>query len=184
MNTPLILRLNKSGTPLEWITPQIAACVSVKEQVVWHMGNIAITLHGGFNKLGFQSTIDIPSIIATDGDIFYQRFTPSLENYLLFRRDRNICMYCGNSFRDRELTRDHIIPKSRGGRDRWTNVVSACKRCNHRKGARCPEEARMPLLAIPYAPNHFEFLYLANRKILVDQMVFLQNGFSRNWRTQ
>lgn len=184
MNMPLILRLNQSGMPIDWVTPQVAACIAVKDQIIWHMGEIAVTLHGGFNNHGVQSTIEIPAIIATHGEVFFQRFTPSLDNNLLFRRDGNICMYCGNTFHDHELTRDHITPTSRGGVDRWSNVVTACKRCNHRKGAREPDEASMPLLAIPYAPNHFEFLYLANRRILVDQMVFLKNGFSKNWRHQ
>ena len=180
---PMILRLNKSGMPLDWISPQIAACLTVKNQVVWHMGQpSAVTLHGGYNHQGVQSIIDIPSIIATDGAIFFKRFVPSLENYLLFRRDQNICLYCGDHFSDKALTRDHIIPKSQGGRDKWSNVVAACKRCNHRKGARTPEQAGMPLLAVPYVPNQFEFLFLANRRILADQMDFLKNGFSEHCR--
>ena len=87
-------------------------------------------------------------------------------------------MYCGNKFKDASLTRDHIIPISKGGRDRWSNVVTACRHCNTRKGDRTPERANMPLLAIPYIPNWAEYLALSNRKILADQMEFLKSQFS------
>jgi hypothetical protein len=58
-------------------------------------------------------------------------------------------------------------------------VVTACKRCNARKGSRSPEEAHMPLLAIPYVPNLAEYLVLRNRRILADQMEFLRVQFKQ-----
>jgi len=64
-------------------------------------------------------------------------------------------------------------------------VVTACKRCNTRKGDKTPEEARMPLLAIPYVPNVAEYLVLRNRRILGDQMEFLKTQFNevdREWK--
>ncbi len=93
-------------------------------------------------------------------------------------------MYCGFAFNDYELTRDHIIPRVQGGADIWTNVVAACRRCNHRKGGHTPEQADMELLAIPFEPNLFEYMYLANRQILGDQMEYLQARFSgqRDWQ--
>jgi 5-methylcytosine-specific restriction endonuclease McrA len=69
------------------------------------------------------------------------------------------------------------LPRSRGGKDTWTNVVSACKPCNQRKGARLPEEANMPLLAVPFQPTFSELLYLQNHNILEDQMQYLRKGF-------
>jgi 5-methylcytosine-specific restriction endonuclease McrA len=65
------------------------------------------------------------------------------------------------------------MPKSRGGKNNWTNVVAACKPCNHRKGNKTPEEAKMHLLYVPYVPNIFEKMILRNKKILADQMEFL-----------
>lgn len=179
---PLILRLNKSGLPLSWVTVEEAACLLVKEQVAWCHGDIAMVMRGGLNRVGIQSQLEIPAIIATEGDWLFKRFVPALENKLLFRRDQNLCLYCGHSFRSSELTRDHIVPRAHGGRDVWKNVVAACRRCNHRKGSRTPEGAGMELLAIPFEPNLFEFMYLANKKILADQMDFLKNGFSSNCR--
>ncbi|MFT4562310.1 MAG: 5-methylcytosine-specific restriction endonuclease McrA, partial [Gammaproteobacteria bacterium] len=92
------------------------------------------------------------------------------------------CMYCGSRSGERQLTRDHVIPLSKGGRDMWSNVVSACRSCNTRKGCRTPERAFMPLLAVPYVPNWAEFLALSNRKILSDQMDFLRTQFNRKNR--
>jgi 5-methylcytosine-specific restriction endonuclease McrA len=87
-------------------------------------------------------------------------------------------MYCGKEFPNSMLTRDHVVPMSGGGQDRWSNVVTACRSCNTRKGNRLPEEAGMSLLAIPYVPNWAEFLALSNRRILVDQMEFLKSQFN------
>ena len=70
-------------------------------------------------------------------------------------------------------------PLSRGGIDVWTNVVTSCRRCNNRKADRSPEQANMELLAIPFVPNQYEFLYLSNHNVLADQMEFLSARFSR-----
>ena len=61
-------------------------------------------------------------------------------------------MYCGTVLHKSDLTRDHIIPISKGEPDNWNNVVTACKSCNHRKAAYTPEQAHMKLLGVPYAP--------------------------------
>ena len=87
-------------------------------------------------------------------------------------------MYCGQQFGTSQLTRDHVMPQSRGGQDIWENCVTACRRCNQRKDARTPEEANMKLLAVPFTPNLAEYLILSNRRILSDQMAFLLS-FSR-----
>jgi 5-methylcytosine-specific restriction endonuclease McrA len=67
----------------------------------------------------------------------------------IFLRDGGRCMYCGERFRSRELTLDHVIPKSRGGRNEWSNLVACCPRDNHRKSDRTPEEAGMKLIHRP-----------------------------------
>lgn len=67
----------------------------------------------------------------------------------IFLRDRNICQYCTNYFPASELTLDHIQPRSRGGRDTWSNLVACCKKCNRFKADRTPEEAGMTLLHKP-----------------------------------
>jgi len=175
-----VLRLNKAGTPIAWLSWQETATLLAKEQVLWSLGETVHTIKGGYNKQGLRSRLDLPSIIACDGRIDAKTFTPPLTNTLLFARDQHICMYCGESFPTRELSRDHVTPTSRGGRDRWANCVTACRRCNNRKGNRTPDEANMELLAVPFAPNRYEFFYLANRDVLADQMDFLKARFSSN----
>lgn len=180
MRNAKILRLNKAGTPIDWISREQAATLVVKDQVVWALGENAFEIRGGINRQGRQSFLSLPSILASEGSVKLSDFVPALVNDYLFRRDQFLCLYCGGEFSADQLSRDHILPVSRNGSDHWTNVVTACKRCNHRKADRTPEEAGMELLAIPFVPNRHEFFYLANKNILADQMEFLKTQFSRN----
>ncbi|MGI9296749.1 MAG: HNH endonuclease [Gammaproteobacteria bacterium] len=82
-------------------------------------------------------------------------------------------MYCGDEFSVSLLTRDHVTPLSRGGKDVWENVVTCCRPCNEAKDDHLLEENEMDLLSLPYAPNRAEGLILANRRILADQMDYL-----------
>jgi 5-methylcytosine-specific restriction endonuclease McrA len=181
LNPSSILRLDIAGRPVDWIPWQEAVCFYVKDQVAWEIGEHNVLVHGGCSRLtGMISSVRINSIIAIRGKVnnkAYSRQAPHLNNRELFRRDGNVCLYCGESFRDSDLTRDHIVPRSQNGVDKWTNVVAACRRCNVAKGGRTPEEANMPLLAIPFAPNPAEYLALKNRRILADQMQFLKKQF-------
>ena len=174
-----ILRLNKAGVPVSWLTREETATMLVKEQVVWSLGSTVFEMRGGYNRSGQQSILRLPSIVACDGKVHRVSFDPPLENKFLFRRDKNICLYCGGQFAHSDLSRDHVQPLSRGGIDVWTNVVTSCRRCNNRKADRSPEQANMELLAIPFVPNQYEFLYLSNHNVLADQMEFLSARFSR-----
>ncbi len=178
-----ILRLNSAGLPLAWVSREQAAVLYVKELVVWTLGTETTRLRGGTNRSGERSSLTLAPIIACEGRVSGHSLVPQLSNPLLFRRDGHRCMYCGGVFGRSELTRDHVVPRVQGGRDVWTNVVAACARCNHRKGGRTPEQAGMELLAIPFEPNVYEYLYLANRHICGDQMQYLQTRFGgqRNW---
>lgn len=175
-----ILRLNKAGIPVSWLTREETATLLVKDQVIWTLGDAVMEIRGGYNRLGEQSVLKLPSIVACDGKVHDECFDPPLENKFLFRRDKNLCLYCGGSFGIHELSRDHVKPISRGGDNVWTNVVTSCRRCNNRKADRLPEEANMELLAIPFVPNQYEFLYLSNHNVLADQMEFLSARFSRH----
>ncbi|MCH8494102.1 MAG: HNH endonuclease [Balneolales bacterium] len=98
---------------------------------------------------------DFPSVIRlrTYARIPFKNIVLTRKN--IIKRDSHKCQYCGKSS---DLTIDHIIPRSRGGKDTWENLVAACDRCNHKKGNRTPKEANMPLLRDPYRPNHIIFL--------------------------
>ncbi len=175
-----VLRLNKAGTPIAWLSWQETVTLMVKNQVIWSLGEVAHTIYGGYNRHGKRSCLELPCIIACDGRVSGRTFTPPLTNALLFARDQQVCMYCGSDFPVRELSRDHIIPTSKGGHDLWTNCVTACRRCNNRKGNKTPEQANMHLIAVPFAPNRYEFFFLSNRNVLSDQMEFLKARFSSN----
>ncbi len=179
----LILRLNKAGMPRDWLSVNQAARYYSQNKVLFELGAQRYCLKGGWNRHGLQSQLNVASIIACDGRIAGDSGTIALCNRYLFRRDNHICLYCGNAFHASALTRDHIIPTSRGGKDEWTNVATACARCNHHKAAKTPEEAGMPLLAVPFEPNMYERFYLMNRRIMADQMDFLSHHFTtrRNW---
>ncbi len=69
-------------------------------------------------------------------------------------RDHYTCQYCGRQPARKDLTVDHIVPRSRGGRTTWENVVTACQRCNGHKGNRTPEEASMDVLCQPARPRY------------------------------
>jgi 5-methylcytosine-specific restriction endonuclease McrA len=77
----------------------------------------------------------------------------------IIRRDNHKCAYCGKT--DLLLTIDHIIPRSKGGVDSWENLISACPKCNSKKGDRTPLDAGMPLLFQSYAPNNLLFIKFA-----------------------
>lgn len=180
--TPLILRLDISGIPVTWIPWQDAVSLYCRDMVAWTAGEHNFTFRGGICRhTGLRSSVDINTIIAVKRSSRHKlvkRAIPPLTNRELFLRDAHLCMYCGNEHPEYELTRDHVVPLSRGGLDKWSNVVAACRQCNTRKGNRSPEMANMPLLAVPYVPNWAEYLALSNRRILLDQMEFLKSQFS------
>ncbi len=179
LHEPVILRLDVTGRPQAWIPWQEAVCLYVKGLVAWEGGMLRFHFRGGRSRLsGVRSQIEVSSIVAVKGRVRTRaQGAPHLNNRELFRRDRHMCLYCGETFPDRFLTRDHVVPRAQGGEDRWANVVTACRRCNVKKGARTPEEAGMPLLAVPFVPNPAEYLALLNRRILADQMDFLKKQF-------
>lgn len=181
-----VLRTDLAGMPLEWVDYRAAARLYFLGQVAYACGDLLYRLRGGVNAVTqCQSRLDIHSIIATHGlhpplNKLQQDYVPPLSNRTLFQRDDHLCMYCGQRFSDRHLSRDHVRPTSKGGADHWNNVVTACIRCNHYKAGRSPEEAGMELLAVPFVPTHAEYIYLMSRHVLADQMAFLRAHFPRS----
>ena len=76
----------------------------------------------------------------------------------IFLRDHNRCQYCRRRFSSAELSLDHVVPRSRGGRTTWDNIVSACLKCNVVKGGRTPREAGMELVTRPRKPTRSPLL--------------------------
>ncbi len=175
---PHILRTTASGFPQSWITVEDAATDIIADRTLYSFGESGVLLRGGYNKDGLRSELAIPAIVASRGGV-EDIGVPALGRATLFARDRNICQYCGETFHPRQLTFDHVIPRARGGQHTWTNVVASCSPCNHDKDCLTPEEAHMPLLSVPYKPNRYEYMYFANRRVLADQMDYLQRGFKK-----
>lgn len=179
-----ILGLDVAGNPAQWLTAEQAITAAATGGIAWQWGDEAIVFHGGWNRDGERSIIELRPIVALAGrkpDAWRDELP--LTNSLLFRRDRHTCAYCGDAFAPRDLSCDHVIPRVQGGRDVWTNVVTACKSCNQRKGGRRPEQTRdMQLLFVPYAPCLWEHFILSARGILADQMDFLVARLPRHSR--
>lgn len=97
----------------------------------------------------------MPSVIRLQKYIFIPFKGVILSRQNIFKRDRQQCQYCGKS---KDLTIDHVMPKSRGGKSTWSNLVTACKRCNSLKGDKTPEEAEMPLTNKPFKPSYVMFV--------------------------
>ena len=174
---PLVLTVDLAGLPQAWVALEEAITYHAKQLVAWSIGDMLREFRGGYQKNGERSRIATKSILAIKGSgAGRYSHSPGLTNPLLFARDRQLCAYCGKRFLLRDLSRDHVLPVSMGGRDRWTNVVTACRACNTRKGNRSPEQAHMPLLYVPYVPCRHEHFILRNRRILSDQMEYLLAG--------
>lgn len=187
LNAVRLLSLDAHGRALEWMSWQDAACLYARGAVAWTLGDPCLQVHGGTSRLtGAQSLIELHPIVAARGHAHAHALapTPALTNAALFARDAHLCLYCGSEFSRPQLTRDHVLPVSRGGRDVWENVVAACFHCNSRKGNRTPQQAGMPLLAVPYRPSWVEHLILSNRNILADQMAFLKAQLPKRTRPE
>lgn len=183
-----VLALDVGGLPRKWISLEDAVSYYVTDKVVWDLGETSFVFHGGISSLTGQRSVvvgkPIIALVGTEtGGVNFEKETISLrDNTLLFRRDHFICAYCGNEFQPSRLTRDHIIPRSRGGSNNWMNVVTACKSCNTHKDNRTPEEAHMPLLYVPYKPCRWEHFILQNRSIIADQMEYLKGKLPKHSR--
>ncbi len=174
-----ILALDQQGQPHRWISPELAITYHAKNLVAWQLGDVEHTLfRGGENRItGEQSRITTAPIIAVKGESVMAgkrlNRVPTLTNRELFARDRWTCAYCGKVFSELKLTRDHIVPVSRGGQDVWMNVVTACEHDNHKKDDKMLHEVGMELLYAPYTPNRAEHLILKGRRILPVQAEYL-----------
>lgn len=96
--------------------------------------------------------IRLPSVLALKEYIPMSR-TPAFTRFNLFLRDEFTCQYCSDGFKTHDLTFDHLIPRSRGGRTSWDNIVTACRNCNTAKGNKMPEQCNMFPMNTPHQPT-------------------------------
>ena len=117
----------------------------------------------------------VPSVIR-----FLEAMTPEIRRVKfsrenIYARDGGLCQYCGGRVAPGEFEYEHVIPRARGGKTIWENIVVACTRCNQRKGGRTPSEANMRLRAMPRRPDKS----LGHRRIVLSW----QAGMPEAWRS-
>ena len=161
-----VLVLNENYEPLH-------ICTARRAVVLVDRGKAEVLEHDEAAHLHTTShAFRVPSVIRLVYFIRRPRARRKLTRREIFMRDRYTCQYCGKE--ERELTLDHVMPRVRGGRHTWENLVSACRQCNHRKGCHTPDEARMRLLKAPAMPRstpyyivqHYIEVYVAWRKFI------------------
>ena len=96
-----------------------------------------------------SKAVAVPSVIRLLSYRHIPQQSRALSRKNILLRDRNMCQFCGNTLPASELTLDHVLPRSRGGRSSWENLVACCYACNNRKGDRTPEEAGLQLARRP-----------------------------------
>lgn len=139
----LVLVLNCDYTPLSITTPKRGFILvdKGKAEIVRADENPITTSYKTYLR---------PLIIRLLNYIRYHNKKLKINRNRIFKRDNYQCVYCGSR---KELTLDHVIPKSRGGTNNWENLVTSCSRCNVKKADRTPEEAKMKMLHKPFEPN-------------------------------
>lgn len=95
----------------------------------------------------------LPSVIVLKKVIKFKLTGLACNRANVLWRDKRQCQYCYEYYEDRNLTLDHVVPKSKGGLNTWTNIVTACKECNQKKGNKTPAEANMKLYKKPIKPK-------------------------------
>lgn len=141
------LVLNSSYQPVKLVSWQRAL-------LLWFQGKVEVLEYHSTVARSARQDFPVPSVLRLKRFINNRRFSRvkfCREN--VYRRDAYTCQYCGDEFSSKELTLDHVVPASKKGRKDWTNMVTACRKCNHRKANRTPLAANMPLLSEPRVPS-------------------------------
>ena len=120
---------------------------------------------------GVGKVFQVPAVIVlikVVRSVYRGKVPFSKKNVLV--RDRFTCAYCGKI--SRQLTLDHVTPKSKGGKTSWENCVACCKKCNGKKAARTPKEAKMHLISRPFQPTIAEFIRIRLKQSGIYDLLF------------
>lgn len=139
--------LNASYEPIKVVNWQ-------KAVVLWFQGKVDILEHHNVSVKSVSQSFQLPSIIRLRRYVRnYARSVVRFSRENIYLRDLYLCQYCHQKFQPKDLTLDHVVPASKGGKKSWTNVVAACRKCNQKKGNKTPDQAMMPLLKRPEVPK-------------------------------
>lgn len=144
------LVLNADFRPLSYFPLSLWAWQDAVKAVFLDRVNIISEYETVVRSPSFE--MRLPSVISLKEYIATAR-RPAFTRFNVFLRDRFTCQYCGEARPSHDLTFDHLVPRSRGGRTTWSNVVTACSSCNLLKGNRLPEESGMVLVRPPTQPS-------------------------------
>ena len=151
-NSPVLV-LNADYRPLSYFPLSLWAWQDTVKAVFLDRVNVLSEYEHKIRSPSFE--MRLPSVIALKEFVLQSR-RPAFTRFNVFLRDRFSCQYCAQQFRPEALTFDHLIPKSRGGKTTWENVVTACSKCNLRKGNLLPDVVKMHPINTPRSPTSFE----------------------------
>jgi 5-methylcytosine-specific restriction endonuclease McrA len=117
------------------------------------LGKVEVIEEYGRDIHSVSFTIKLPSVVRLLKLVKKPKSAVKFSRQNIYLRDRYRCQYCGLQHPTEELTYDHVLPKSRGGKTEWENIVTCCVGCNRQKGGRTPTEARMNLVRKPTRPS-------------------------------
>jgi 5-methylcytosine-specific restriction endonuclease McrA len=140
-----VLLLNLSYEPLKVIDWRKAITLLC-------LGKVEVIEEYGRNIHSVSVTIRLPAVVRLLRLVKRPKSPVRFSRQNIYARDRHRCQYCGRRFPTEELTYDHVLPRSRGGRTEWKNIVTCCVTCNRKKGGKTPEEAGMRLVRKPSRP--------------------------------
>ena len=147
MENITVLKLDSSFKPIEVITWEEAIVLTWLKKA-WAVEYTDKWVHSA------QKAFQIPSVIVLFRYIDEKFFTLPCTRKNILLRDENRCQYCAKCFREPELTIDHVMPRSKGGKSVWNNVVAACKSCNQRKKDFLVENSPVTLIRRPRKPSY------------------------------
>jgi 5-methylcytosine-specific restriction endonuclease McrA len=117
------------------------------------LGKVEVIEEYGRDIHSVSFTIKLPSVVRLLNLVKKPKSPVKFSRQNIYLRDKYRCQYCGLKHSTEELTYDHVLPKSRGGKTEWENIVTCCIGCNRKKGGRTPNEARMNLVRKPTRPS-------------------------------
>ena len=144
-----VLVLNADFSPISVCTVQRAFLLTYLNKTEM------VSPANGYKLRSISQSFPMPAVIRLKKYVNIPYKGVNLTRQNVFKRDAFACQYCGAG---KDLTLDHVTPRSKGGRSSWNNLVTACKRCNTKKGDALPQEAGIRLKTKPFRPSYIMFL--------------------------